>query len=137
MFHLEVRQGRLLEARVHSLTTLEDARAYTADLVRITGTSSEPLVLCADHRRVRIYSQVVSDELASLFGKMNSRLERVVVIVSRSNATLALQLERIVREAHNPMRHVYYDVPPAIEFLRGSLGPAEVARATVFLNEPL
>ena len=94
-------------------------------------------VLCADHRRVGIYSQVVADELASLFGRMNARLERVTALVARSNATLSLQLERIVREAKNPRRRVYYDVVPALEFLSLSLGPNEIDRARLFLNEPL
>ncbi len=137
MFSVEVVVGRLLEGRVHALTTLEDAKAYSAELLHRTLEHPQPLVLCADHRRVGIYSQVVADELASLFGRMNTRLDRVTVLVARSNATLSLQLERIVREAKNPRRRVYYDVAPALEFLALSLGPSEIERARTFLGEPL
>lgn len=122
---------------MHSLQDVAEASTYSSELTRHVQGSSRSLVLCADHRRVAIYSQPVADELARLFGIMNNRLERVAVLVSRSNATLALQLERIVREARNPNRRVFYDVAPALEHLSSALDAMELQRARDFLGEPL
>lgn len=134
---MQIQQGRLIEGKVHNLTDAAEAAAYSTELSRHVQGASRSLVLCADHRRVAIYSQPVADELARLFGIMNKRLERVAVLVSRSNATLALQLERIVREARNPNRRVFYDVEPALEHLSTALDALELQRARVFLQEPL
>lgn len=137
MFSVHIQQGRLIEGRVYSLADHAEATAYSVELTRCVQATTRSLVLCADHRRVAIYSQPVADELARLFGVMNKRLERVAVLVSRSNATLALQLERIVREAKNPNRRVFYDVEPAIDHLALALDNLELQRARTFLADPL
>lgn len=137
MYTVEVNVGRLLEGRIFALATLEEAHKYCEDALDHTKRARSPLVMVADHRRVAIYSQAVADELATVFGKLNDRLERVAILVSRTNATLSLQLERIVREARNPMRRVFYDMDPALEHVTPTLSKVELERARTFLREPL
>ena len=127
--------GRLLEARVHSLRTRADVDAYARALDERVKTMPAGPVLCADHRPVVIYPQIVADGLVELFVSMNTRLERIAIIAARSNATLVLQLERLVREARFPARKVFYAPADAERHLAGSLAADEVARARTFLAE--
>ncbi len=136
-YSIETRVGRLIEGRVFRLITREDADAYSDALateVRRHPNDRAP-VLLADHRPVMIYPQAAADRLIELFQDMNSRLERIAIIVWPSNATLLLQLERIVREAQFSNRRVFRDAAGVLEHLGVTLGSTEVARARAFLAE--
>jgi hypothetical protein len=134
MFTVERRVGRLCEARVQRLADPSRVAAYSEafrrPLVGITGP-----VLCADHRPVAIYPQPVADGLVELFKSLNTRWHRVAILVARTNATLAMQLQRIVRESENPSRRVFFDADEARQFLDDALDKAERARLQTFLGE--
>jgi hypothetical protein len=132
---VEVKVGRLVEARVFGLRTRVEVEAYAADLAAVVAKMPTSPVLCADHRPVVIYPQEVADRLGELFLAMNTRLERATLIAARSNATLMLQLERLVREAGVSHRRVVYTPDDALQHLAGSLDPAELQRARAFLAE--
>ena len=136
-FTLAIRQGRLLEARVFSLRTVQDANRYAEAIAKEIGTMPMSIrpVLCADHRPVVIYPEEVANRLGALFADMNSRLERVAIIVAQTNATLTLQLQRIVREARFEHRRVFHDPQQAVAHLAVALDAREVARARLFLGE--
>ena len=136
MFTVEVQVGRIIEARVTALRSLEQAAAYSKALSQVAQrpAGQERMILCADHRAVAIYPQQVADELASLFGAMNQRLERAAILVAASNATLSMQLARIVREANNPDRRVFLSTDDAEAFLGEILTAAERKRLAQFLK---
>ncbi len=134
-YAIETRAGRLIEARVFRLSTREDVDAYSAALAEEVRRHRAAPILCADHRPVRIYPQAAADRLIELFQDMNTRLERIAILVSPSNATMLLQLERIVREARFDRRRVFREPPQALEFLATSLSPSELDRARAFLDE--
>ncbi len=136
-YRIENRVGRLVEARVFQLRTREDVDDYSRDLgiqVMRMPRSVRP-ILCADHRPVAVYAQPAADRLVELFQTMNARLERVAIVVARSNATLAMQLQRIVREAANNARRVVHDAENAHAHLAPVLVPDELARMRDFLDE--
>lgn len=136
MFTAEQRVGRLVEARVFSLRDRGEADQYSRDLGRVIVGSKTPLppVLCADHRPVAVYSQDVSDRLSELFGVMNSKLARVAILVSPTNATLRMQLARIVREAGFTERRVFVEAREGQQFLDEVLDASERARLDQFLH---
>ncbi|MFO0681274.1 MAG: hypothetical protein U0234_04445 [Sandaracinus sp.] len=134
MFTVERHVGRLIEARIDALATRADADVYSTALGKVVLAASDARpVLCADHRRVSVYSQPVSDRLAELFAQMNSRLDRVAILVAPTNATLFMQLQRIVREAGFASRRVFTDAPSARAFLGEVFDPLERARLDAFL----
>ena len=136
-YTLGCRAGRLIEARVFRLRTAEDANAYATALASQVARVPPPSrpVLCADHRPVVIYTQSVADRLAELFANMNSRLERVAILVAPSNATLLLQLERLVKQASNTNRRVFHAHEGALEYLGSTLDASEMVRAKTFATE--
>ena len=136
-YTVETRVGRLIEARVFRLKTRADADAYSAalgDEVR-RQPADRPAVLCADHRPVVVYPQPVTDRLVELFQQMNTRLERIAIFVSPTNATLLMQLERLVREASFEHRRVFREPETGLIHLGQSLDLPERARAQSFLSE--
>jgi hypothetical protein len=133
MFTVQRNVGKLFEARVFRLATLADLEQYSHAFAR--ARSEGELVLCADHRPVAIYPPAVADRLVALFKVMNVHWQRVAVLVARSNATLAMQLQRIVRESGNPSRRVFFDAADANRFLAEVLDEKERARLSAFLEE--
>lgn len=136
MFTVEVHTGRLIEARIEALRTLERAVAYTDALglaIKQAGLK-ERMILCADHRPVAIYPQLVADKLAALFEDMNQHLQRIAILVAPSNATLSMQLGRIVREAHNSDRRVFHATEEAEAFLGEILTKDESTNLARFLR---
>ena len=136
-YTVQTRVGCVIEARVFSLRSAEDVDAYAVALgtqVLRVPRNLRP-VLCADHRPVAIYPQAAADRLVELFTQMNARLERVAILAARSNATLVLQLDRLVREAAYAGRKVFH----APEDVQGHLAPvldvAELRRVREFLDE--
>ncbi|MGE0787849.1 MAG: hypothetical protein AB7S26_19400 [Sandaracinaceae bacterium] len=134
-YEIAVREGRLLEARVFGLWSAEEADAYSAALASEVKAHANALVLCADHRPVKVYPPEVTDRLVSLFKQMNSRLERIAILVAPSNATLFLQLERVVRESQFDRRRVLRDAEEGLRHLAPSLSRRELDRARAFLAE--
>jgi hypothetical protein len=133
MFTVERRTGRLVEARVFRLMTPEDVAQYRRAFTpkHLTGRPT----LLADHRPVAIYPKAVAAKLIDLFSDLNGTWERVAIVIAETNATMSLQLERIVRESQNPSRRVFIDPAEALRFLGETLESMEMARAAVFLAE--
>lgn len=134
-FELATRVGRLIEARVYRLATREDADDYSRALADEVRRHHRAPILLADHRPVRIYPQAPADRLVELFVDMNSRLERIAILVAPTNATILMQLERISREASYANRKVFRETEPALEHLALSLDAGELERARAFLAE--
>lgn len=134
-FSVELRVGRLLEARVFSLRTAQDAEDYGAALRELIARAPFGVkpVLCADHRPVMVYAPAAADVLVSMFEKNNTALERAGLVLDPTNATLLLQLERIVREAGYERRRVFRDAESVLSFLAEGLDARETARAREFL----
>jgi hypothetical protein len=134
-FTIEHRVGRLIEARVFNLPDVASVAEYTAGLQ----AAAAPLrdmspVLLADHRPVFIYAPEVADALAGLFRGFNSVLTRAALIAAPTNATLNMQLGRLVREASAPWRRLFSDAAEAKSFLDEILSIEERRRAATFLG---
>jgi hypothetical protein len=136
-YTLATKAGRLIEARVFHLRSPAEADEYAGALASQVARLPVHLrgVLCADHRPVVVYTQSVTDRLGELFLQMNQRLERIAILVARTNATLLVQLERMVREAANTNRKVFHVAEGALEHLGPVLDGSELVRARAFVSE--
>jgi len=134
MFTAQREVGRLVVARVFRLETAAHVAEYAAAFGPcLTGVATA--VLCADHRPVAIYPPAAADALIDLFRTLNPKWDKVAILVARSNATLALQVQRIVRESGNPSRRVFFGAADAERFLAPDLSAAERVRLVSFLAE--
>jgi hypothetical protein len=135
VYTVENRVGRLVEARVVHIRTPDEVDAYFALSARLIAKLGGPVVLCADHRPVRIYTSEVADRFLESLRHVNALLERVAIVVSPTNATLTMQLERLVRAAEFDARRVTTAPEAAAAYLSECLEVAEVARLRAFLRE--
>ncbi|HET6583663.1 MAG TPA: hypothetical protein VFG69_09450 [Nannocystaceae bacterium] len=135
-YSVELHVGRLVEARVFRLSTVEDVDEYIATIGSEVARLATPTgaVLVADHRPAHLYAQPVSERLVELFQVMNTRLARVAIVTGTEKATFYMQLRRIVREAGYEARQVFHDTPPALVHLAVVLSPEELERAREFLE---
>jgi len=136
-FSLTTKVGRLVEARVFALRSRKDVEdygnAFGTHLMKLP--QGMRAILCADHRPVSIYAQEVADRLLEMFKPLNAHLERVAILAAPSNATFAMQLDRIVRAAGYAARKVVYATDDAVQHLAPVLTPQELKRARAFLDE--
>lgn len=136
-YRVENVSGRLVEARVVRLATVEDANLYAAAVAeKAESAKKSPPVLCADHRAANVYPPAVADHLARAFRPNNARFDRIAILVSPENATLLMQLQRLTREAGSDRRKVFLHAEEALEHLAKSLDAAEQERARAFLLRP-
>lgn len=133
MFTVERRVGRVIDIRVESLMTAADADAFV-NAVRARVLETPHAVICADHRAVRIYPQVVTERLTFLFTSVNPHIDRAGLVVARSNATFSIQIERMVRESLNPKRRVFYEADELVAWLSEVLSEAEIAHIRAVLS---
>jgi serine/threonine-protein kinase len=133
-FELENHVGRLVETRPRALRTPDDVAAFGAAMRDVTSRVAGSIVICGDFRWTKVVSQSTADAFIAMFAVFNPRVERSGVLLSPENATLNLQIERLVREAGNPSRRTFRAVPTLIAWLGEVLISAERARLAEFLS---
>jgi hypothetical protein len=132
-FKVEQVAGRLVEATVFSLARVADVTRYGQAFASYFAAPG-PLILCADHRAVRIYRPDVADALIEMFSRFNRHWERAVLIAAPSNAVFVIQLQRVVRASKNESRGIVTDARAAEAFLDDVLSQEERARLRGFLK---
>jgi hypothetical protein len=65
---------------------------------------------------------------------MNPRLVRSALLLPRHDPSLRLQIERLLREAHNPSRRICLDAADVRVWLQPCLDAATEAEVQAFLN---
>jgi hypothetical protein len=131
---IEIKVGRLLEARLVAPVSLEDLEEAHQILERLFGAHPEKLVLVADYRRATVFTPEVADRLLQIFRSFNHRIERSGALVS-AGAVFSMQIERLVANANNPARRTFRDPFEMKAFLGSALNRDEHIRLAQFLAE--
>jgi hypothetical protein len=113
----------------------DDVARFQRMMLEAFASAGPQSVICADWRRALVFAPDVSDALLALLRRGNRELRRSAVLLSASDATFALQVERLVREAGNPNRRTFRGADPLLAWLGEVLAPAERERASAFLKE--
>jgi hypothetical protein len=129
--------GRLVEVRFLSMDTVDEARAYVADLTRLIGRLRGPVVSCGDVRRstTHVYAPDVAQVMLAGVATLNERIERAALVLPPGNATFNLQTDRMVREAGHPSRRSFGSAAEAEAWLGEVLTGDERTRLEWFLAE--
>ena len=134
MWTAENRVGRLIEGRIETMRTREEAVAYAAEFHRLIRLVGELVIVCADFRPVGVFSPPVADELQKLMESTNKLIVRSAALVSPDHATNAMQVERVVRSSGSDLRRRFVDRHELQAWLGESLTPPERARLAAFLD---
>jgi hypothetical protein len=134
----ECRVGRLVEARLNGLRSIDAVTQFWEALRQAFAVAGPHAVICADWRGAHVMAPEVAAEMISLLSKGNAHLERSAVLLAPGHATFSLQVERVMRVANNPSRRTFRDPFEMERFLAEVLGPGERAvreRMRAFLHD--
>jgi hypothetical protein len=139
-FVFENRVGRLIEVRIESIMTLDEAQQLRARMWLTLGGMRERAVLIGDLQRCELFAPDIADKMASMLKQDNPKVERSALLL-RSATGLALQVERLIGEATEgasgrsaPLRRSFLDKQAARLWLEPVLNPEERARLGRFID---
>jgi hypothetical protein len=125
--------GRLVTFRV--IPPVDDSNSGRAalELRNAVAAIAGPVVVCADLTAARTFSPETTERFVALMRSDNPKLERGALLLPARAATVALQVERMVREANLPARRTFRDREELAAWLEPVLTPEERAALAEFL----
>ncbi len=137
MYSVANRAGRLLEIRVASPFTAQDAMAMFKQIYRTMPREKGLALVIADLRALRLIDPDVVDLVTGFMRLDNPYVERNAFLVSDASALLLIQSERMVKQSGTTMRRSFRLRTEAETWMGELLSPVERARMKVFLDETL
>ncbi|CAN5490214.1 hypothetical protein BH09MYX1_BH09MYX1_22070 [soil metagenome] len=134
-FTLEFREGRLLEVRIRPPITTHDVRAFAERLralLTIVAATHKKVVIAVELLNANALPQDVADAFLAVMRYDNPLVERSAFLVG-AGALFSMQVEKLIREAANPMRRAFRDVLTLRSWLDESLTAGEQKRLAAFL----
>jgi hypothetical protein len=116
MFSVVVHEKRILCARIESCDTVDEAKQIAVAVRDGLVSAGQRVIGTADFRRAKLFTPPVTEIFVGILKSDNPLIERSGHVLG-SGATLALQLERIVREAQNPLRRTFRNAGEAEQWL--------------------
>lgn len=120
MFSVERKVGRLVEVRMEPPFPLEDVNGMIAAVRLQALASTEPFVLCATMPRLTVLTPEATEPLLTMLRRDNPKLLRAGYLLGQRYGALAMQIDRLVREAQNPGRR-WFDRPEDLERFLGEV----------------
>jgi hypothetical protein len=134
VFSVEQRVGRLLEIRVGGTWTLEEVVQFGERYKQVVGPSPDQLFMaCSDLRGARLFPPDAADLMAAFMRTRKTRIDHNAILISPS-PIIGLQVDRLIRTATHPGRHILRTVDEALAFLEPHLTVAERHRQREFLE---
>jgi hypothetical protein len=134
LFSAECRVGRLIEARLTYLRTVEDVHDFQRMLRAAFEAAEGRSVICADWKIARVVAPDVAEALIGLLRTGNAFCERSAILLRNADAMFSLQVERVVREAGGPTRRTFRERDKMRAWLGEVLGEDERRHMGVFLG---
>jgi hypothetical protein len=137
MWTIEQHVGRLIEVRLGSPVLFAELASFgekMAGLLAGLQRRGQRAVGCVDLQGANLLPPDVSEWFIKLLQRDNSMLDRSAFLISQS-AMLALQIERMIKQANNPTRRAFRDRDPMLAWLDETLSPPESARVRRFLDD--
>ena len=117
--------------------TLEDVQRMARRARSLMLARNDRFVCCVDMRRLTVLSPAVSEAMLGNLKARGDRIDRTGVLLPESSPTLAMQIERLHREAGNPARRTFRRSDELVAFVGEALDAAECVRLATFLQEEL
>jgi len=134
MIVLQHRVGRLLESRFGPPMDVTELADFERQRQVLRVRLADERVVVMDFRAATVLPPEVADALVGLLTGPNPGLLRNGILLPSEGATVALQLQRIVREAHNDRRRVFRDRGQLEAWLSEVLDAGEQVRLQQFLD---
>jgi hypothetical protein len=125
--------GRLVTFRVIPPVDDGNSARSAVELRNVIASVAGPVIVCADLTAARTFSPETTERFVALMRSDNPKLERGALLLDPRSATVALQVERMVREANLPARRTFRDRAELSGWLEPLLNPAEQLALARFL----
>jgi hypothetical protein len=126
VYKIENRVGRLVEIRIWSPVSVEEAVRWGRDHDAVVGAVQGPYVCVVDLVDATVFPPDVVQAYVSTM-KSEERLLRTGTLLNPS-PTFGLQIQRMIREANHPGRRVFRAPEELVAWLGEILTPAETER---------
>jgi hypothetical protein len=135
VFSVQNKVGQLLEIRVASPFTLEDAGALFKQIYRTMPKDRGKSRVIADLRGLRIVDPQIIDMVVGMMRIDNPMVERNAFLLPDSGALVLIQSERMLKELGAESRRAFRNRTDAEKWLGEVLSPEEKLRMRRFLDE--
>ena|ERR1043166_1532682 len=126
MIHANIIVGRLLGLRSASPITMAEVGELRDTMGKIfAGLKAARVVAAVDMRAAGVVGQDIRDAFEAMLKNDNPLMERSAWLISADKASLALQVERLIREAANPNRKCFTAAADVAAYLADVLTPDE------------
>jgi hypothetical protein len=133
MYRVERHVGRLVEIRIWSPVSIEEAEVWGRDHDAVVASVGGPYVCLVDLVGATVFPpEVVARYVETM--KSEHQLLRTATLLSPS-PTLGLQIQRMIREANHPERRAFRDPGELVAWLGEVLDEPERHRLATLLAE--
>jgi hypothetical protein len=133
MIAVEINEGRLLEIRLASPVTAEEAEAFAAQAELLSEMAGERFVIAVDASAVSVLQPEIADAIIEVMRRAAPKTERQGFLIAE-RAITRLQLERMIRSAAGALRRGFSEPGALAAWLGEALVPAERDRLRAFLG---
>ena len=133
MYRVERHVGRLVEIRIWSPVSIEEAVVWGRDHDAVVASVGGPYVCVVDLVGATVFPPDVVGRYVETM-RSEHRLIRTATLLSPS-PTLGLQIQRMIREANHPERRAFRDAGELATWLGEVLTADERARLAALLSE--
>jgi hypothetical protein len=133
MYTIHHHTGRLVEIRIWSPVSLEEAVRWGKDHEDMVNSLHGPYICFVDLIDATVFPQDVVDAYVATM-KNEPRLLRTATLLNQS-PTLSMQIQRMIREANSPDRKVFRDPDELSRWLAEVLDAPEQARLSHLLRD--
>jgi hypothetical protein len=133
MVTVENNVGRLIEVRFTVPSRTSDSHVLQDKLIQALAKIQGQVVICTLIGGEGVLPPEDTGLHATVMRRDNARVERAAVVVPPDQPMLALQLERVMREAGNPARRLFQSVSETENWLSPVLAGGERVRLHAFL----
>ncbi len=92
----------------------------------------DPVVVVTDLRAARTFSPATTERFSALMKSDNPKIFRSALLLDPDDATLGMQIQRMLKEAGNPARRVFSDTRDLIAWLDPDLTDGERSALDAF-----
>jgi len=133
MFSVEMHVGRLIEIVMSSPLPLQEVEGLIRGVRMNVMAASEPVLICVRMEQLRVMLPEATEPLLGMLRRDNPKVVRSGYLLAQRYGSLAMQVDRIVREANNPNRRWFTQLDELRTFLDEVARPDESARLAAFL----
>ncbi|MEW5847678.1 MAG: hypothetical protein AB2A00_02650 [Myxococcota bacterium] len=128
-------KGRVITIRSISPISMDDVAQLGPALFGFIKAIGTRVVALVDLRQCGVVPTEVAEQFIQMLKKDNPVMERSAFLLDSGQATLGLQVERIIREAGNPNRRSFRTATEAVTFVSEVVTPEERAAVQAFVEE--